>query len=379
MPAVTTDFVAATTATSKSAPWAITSSTNQLEIAEDGELPTIYNITVPDKASVTTTVMRDQSGAPITVFDIQAATRSVLLSAINAATFNIPVAPDNKFTVTVNGANYTGSLTSGPNVPIATLVTDIGALLCGAVTLSTVATVVRDAPNNLFKITHKTYGLTTISVPYVHLVGAAYVENPLRATLGFTNGYTVGVDGNNTLELSNRVSTSTVTFSSDASKSLSELCTEINTQVGGSYFADLTNSNQSLRITNIGSGAQTISLNAVEDSTTKFYSTVGLYEGQTDTVAELSAAEFAANVNSYGKIAASVTRTVYGSGDNDGAIIGSSAIRVPQNSLPTGRTYTTEVVSVLNGSNVGTYHISSVSRNAPPGYDTIFVSGIFST
>lgn len=348
------ELISAAVTGTKSAPWDISTGTNDtLIIAADGAAPTTYTIVPPVLASVT-------SFGSSSTYDIHVATYASVTGTVAGPSYVIPLAND--FKVAVDSVTYSGTITTGTRT-IAEVIADIRNLESplGA-KLSTVVSVTDAA--NYINLTHLTAGARLIMV-----LETDPENTPVTSVLGFLdNPYSSGLDANNIIEIDEESIVLTTGIRTPA-----QVASDINTWATANSKPYLATSGiTAVTITKTAAGKQSITMTAEASSATvlECYKTLGFYEGQTDRTTAVSADELAYQLNQVDELTASVTRTFFESG-TDGTLHSSSQLYVPHG-VVASTNHVGDMLYIRSGANSGYYRIVSVTLGSP--YDTITVS-----
>lgn len=337
--------------TTLSAPYFVTPTSNELRLELNGGPEQIFTLSVPDPAFVL--------GSVDEPYDIHGASAAVL-NASFVGPYTVPAAPDNLFSLYVDGVGYGVTLTAGSRtaaqlaaeINVAPRLDGLSGLLGSVATAS-------DAAGGL-QIEHDTVGAHTLAL------GS---QPTLNTALGFTDGQqAAGEAANNALRFV--VQDGTV---------VEVPLTIGSAQSAGDVAADLAISsflNASAEVVTTDSGSITVvkvsSASYGEDSHIRVQSTtgaqqeavktLGFYENQedrgdylllTDLVRDLSALTGAELVPQYA--------VLHSGSDGTAAVVaGIPKLLVPAGTLVTLPT-TSDRLRILNGANVGWYAIAGVS------------------
>ena len=350
MPGPSGTFTPATVLGTRSAPWVITPGTqDQMVIAEDGNAPTTYTITVPPQPFV-------ESIGIAPSYDLHGWSTACVVGT-GPAPFTIPDVPGGLFEVYVDGILYSGHINVGTY--------DMPAML-GALqdlrnthgdTLSSVISV-DDGGNAYVHFTYPTAGFHTIMVGEFDPV-----TNPYTSRLGFMNNpSSTGVDANNLIEIDGNPSTVL------SSGSASDIATAINSWASvASLPYHATADGTKISIANTAPGAQKITLTAtsVDRATVlRAYTTLGFFEGQSDENGDVTAQKVADYINSIGKLKAAVVRQDFAH-DTTGSAIGPQTFQVPVDAVPQSSPtdHAGDMLYILNGANADYYRIVSITTS----------------
>jgi len=344
--------VSASVTGTRSAPWDIETGVNDvLNVAEDGQANTPYTLVPAGFAAV-------QSYVPDTyalVGDVAA-----VLVGTNAGPFVIPAAPDNNFMVVVDGAVYSGALTVGGAVPIATIVTDVQAIPG----LTTVVNVSNDGSGRL-KLEHVSTGTHTI------VIGTA---DPLYTSVNTALGFTVGQNDTGT-EANNRIQIDSlpplIVLTTGAARTAANIVSDINAWVSlnypGNYLASVETigADDYVLIEKTQVGKQKITMTVPASGVDRgrvlrAYTTLGFSEGQNDTTTSMTAAEVAKSINDADKIDATVSLTEFEEGTN-GSVTGPNTFTVPAGSIANAGLHVDDQLLIRTGSNADYYRIVSIA------------------
>ena len=348
----------ATVMCSKSAPWAMPEGSNQLVIAEDGNAPTTYTITIPTQPSV-------ESMGTATSYDLHGwSTASVV--GTGSAPFVIQDIPDGLFEVYVDGVLYSGHIDvslSGYDMP--TMVGILQGLLnAHGDTLSSVVNVGDDGGTGHVCFTHQTAGSHTIMVGEFDPV-----NKPYTTPLGFTgNPSATGVDANNEIEIDGNLSPALTSVSP------SDIADQLNVWFAASFPQySAGNTPTTISIVNTASGAQSISMTAKSadrDIVLRAFAALGFFEGQEDESRDVTAADVVDTINIIGKLKATAVVQTFAH-DVSGIVTGPQTFQVTTGVIPSPADHAGDMLYILNGNNAGYYRIVSITTSGP--YDLITV------
>ena len=352
----------ATVLGTKSGPWTIIPGTNdELSILEDlASTPTTYTLTPPAYPSVASAKGVISSGS----YDIHPQSNAYVLG--NAAASYTITAPNVVFTVYATGSavKFSGNLTPG-TYSGADMVTEILSKLTG---LSTYANV---SYTTGLLITHVSSGAK-------YSVSVGEDTNNANTSLGFPSGSDwsgVGQDANNQLQID---SGNVLTLATNSATTIADLIAQVDAYDQGTYPVGTYVGSQDtvdvdgttwyfLKITKQVSGAEKIILTvpsgSAGDPVRGFYTTLGFYEGQSDTADAMSAAEVAEAINSVGLISASVKRTTYEAG-NDGTITSATTLTVPSG-IDTSVVHVDDQLLLKIGTSAGYHRIVGITPGSP--------------
>lgn len=342
----------ATIRMSKSAPWIIKTGVNdQFSIREDSAVaPTTYTIT-PSPYPV---VQNYRSGP----FALRAASYASLISA-NAQNYVIPAAPDNEFSVTVDGAIFVGPVTSGSRTG-AQVVADILAMVDADTGLISLSTVINATYSLGVVLTHLLPGDHTIIIN--NPPGTTLPAVTVNSVLGFTAG-TIGRgnEANNVVEIDGHSPVITLTTGASVSRAqvVSDILTWVAANVPGQYTA--TDTGSAIEIRKTIPGSQTVTMTAdyapEHANVVRAYQELGFYVGQSDSSEAVSAVEIASMVNGVGLINAAAKSETFESG-TDGTTTGPTTIEFPAGSIPASRVGMQ--LYIQSGINAGPHRITSI-------------------
>jgi hypothetical protein len=364
MPGPSGIFTPATVLGTRSAPWVITPGTqDQLVIAEDGNAPTTYTITVPPQPFV-------ESIGTATSYDLHGWSTAYVVGT-GSAPFVITDVPGGLFEVYVDGTRYFGHI----NASTYDMPTMLGVLqnLLNAHgdALSTVLSVDDGGGTGYVHFVHQSPGFHTI------LVGEFDpATQPYTGPLGLTNNpSSTGVDANNLVEIDGNPSTVL------SSGSASDIATAINSWASvASLPYHATAIGTKISIANTAPGAQKITLTAPLASIDpvgratilRTYTTLGFFEGQSDENGDVTAQKVADYINSIGKLKAAVVRQDFAY-DTTGSAIGPQTFQVPVGAVPQSSStdHAGDMLYILNGTNADYYRIVSITPSG--SFDLIVV------
>jgi hypothetical protein len=356
-------LTSATVLNTKSGPWDIEIGVNDtLSIAEDGNAPTPYTI-VPSAQPVVQSYADDP-------YDIHGDAEALLVGT-NVGPFLIPAGPDNVFVVMVDGILYSGAITVGAAVPIATVLTDIQAIPG----LTTVLNITNDGSGRV-KLEHVTTGPHSIAIGVDDPNNTGVID-----ALGFTSGQeNSGTEANNQIEIDGLAPL--VSLTNGSARTAAQIVSDINTWITanfpGDYLAAVVPIGPAtyIYITKTKAGAQTLTMTAPSASPNReivlrAYQTLGFSEGQSDSVKSTTAAEVAKIINDIDLITAAPVKTNFEEG-SDGTCFSATVFRVPAgtiNLLPP-ISHVGDQLFIRHGDNAGHYRIVSIVTGA---FDTITV------
>ena len=344
------EIVPATFSNSSSAPWDIETGVNDvIEIAEDGNPPTVYTLIPPDYPSV-----ENYKDEP---YDIHGAT-SAQITSTNPEPYTLPAFPDDEFVIVVDGVEFKGNMPGVGPWTGAQMVTTLGGLLdsdTGTILLGSVITISYSA-GMVF---------TAPAGDHTIMIGETY-QSPIPGTtvntvLGLTAGdSSQGQEANDQLEID--VLTPLITLTQGATRTRANIAADITTWVAANFPGEYTavDDGSNIVITKTKSGAQTIRMTAeagIADAVAlRALEMLGFYEGQSDSVEFMSGDEVIDQINAVGKVLAEIERTEYESG-NDGTVTSSTTITTPGIDPADDRSEKTLIIR--SGVNAGSYRIDS--------------------
>ena len=286
-------LVVASVATGNIAPWPIQAGVSDtLVIAEDGHTPTSYTITVHDAPSVTS--FNDTGGT----FVIQGYSAATITTG-NAEPFVLPVI-SKKMYVTVDGKLFQGTVTEGTRTANQ-IIADLNALAAPDLsTLNAVITISKVAGKVV--LTHSQTGLHSINITDSDQPGHGYLT---ALGLSTPSASSTGKVANNKLCIDGHLITLTV-----GTRTPTQIAADVN--VLSPYHATAVGNLIKIENTSVGAASITMTVPtavpADKETVLAAYSTIGFFEGQTDSSTSVSAAELAKSINDVGKVLATVVR-----------------------------------------------------------------------
>lgn len=364
------EMTGASVTCTRSAPWAITSGVNdQLSIKEDDALaPTVYTLVPPEYPSVETSIY---GTIPVASFDIVPAQYGEIV-ATNAAPYTI-VGGNDWLVIHVTDANgvsqeYNGQLTAGVYATVADLITEITAKVKLNGVGPSISTVTSLHGTSWLNIQQLLAGDDRSITVGQKISGWGVID--ANAAIGLTPG-AVGagryasngfqLDGGNVATLPTLPNATT----------LAAFMTSYNhgTYPPGTYDGQVITRTVNgtprdfVRIRKKVSGATSLRITAPtgadRDRTLRAYAALGLYEGETDTSAGMSAAEVASVLNAGGKVSATTVLTNFASGET-GIIKSVTAMDVPTGAFDTAIDHVGDQLLLKTGENSGYHRITAV-------------------
>jgi len=165
-----------------------------------------------------------------------------------------------------------------------------------------------------------------------------------------------------------------VVLTAGANRTAANIASDINTWATANSFPYTASSPGGfVKIEKTSGGAQRIRMTAFNGTDRAAilatYTALGFYEGQEDTVAGVTAAELASQINAVGELVAEVELTQFDEGVS-GAMFSSTEIDLPLGTL-VSLSHVDDILVLLSGQSAGAHRIVSITQ---PGVDRITVA-----
>jgi hypothetical protein len=338
--------------TSRSAPYFINPSTNEIKIEANGGSEQVATLPIPDRATI--------SGSVDETYDIHDISTAEMTSG-SAGPYTVPAVPNNVFEIYVDGVGYSAVLTSGSRTA-AQIAPEINAATRidgSSGTFNDEGTASDDAGS--LKLVHDTAGDHNLRL------GDA---STLNVALGFTNEQLAeGEEANNELRfITQDIVVEVVSLTNGAARTAAQVAADIATSAYFEATAETVTTTTGTitvpKITSVayseGSHVKVASLTTKQEEAVK---TLGFFEDQEDRGDYLKLDELETAISALTGLETDISRTVLQSGNGGTAVLdgGFFKLRLPSGTITATPVAYVDVLRIENGENLGWYPITAVS------------------